>query len=126
MSFEDNIKTWVSIDNEIRLLNNQLKILKEKKGVCNKEIMIWIDNKNLNNPVIKINDGRLKIVDITHQQPLTFKFVYLCLLRYFNSDTNKAHHIINFIKSNRIIKTNKEIKRYIDDDESYGISALRV
>ena len=77
MSFEENIKTWVSLDNEIRTLNNQLKILKEKRGICNKEILNWIDYKNLNNPIIKISDGRLKITDVSYQQPLTFKFIIL-------------------------------------------------
>ena len=31
MSFENNIKEWVSIDNEIKKLNELLKLKREKK-----------------------------------------------------------------------------------------------
>ena len=39
MSFENNIQKWVSIDNKIKILNEQIKVLREEKQKLNESLM---------------------------------------------------------------------------------------
>jgi hypothetical protein len=110
MSLEENIKKWVILDNKIKEINNQLKNIRLEKASHNTNILNYIASNNLDNVTIKINDGKLRFVDANYSQPLTFKFIYDCLNKYYN-DVDKTIEIINFIKSQRDIKTIKEIKR---------------
>lgn len=117
MSLEENIKKWVLLDNNIKELNEKIKILKYDKASYNKNIIQFISSNNLNNATIKINDGKLKFVDSNYSQPLTYKFLFNCLNKFLNDD-NQVMEIINFIKSEREIKTVREIKRYFASDIS--------
>ena len=114
MSFEENIRSWVHLDNEILILNEKLTNLKNKKKLLNNDIIVFLNEKNINNPTIKINDGKLKIIDNQFHQALTYKHLNLCLLQFFRNDNDYVNKLINFIKSKRTIKTTQEIKRFSD------------
>ena len=58
----------------------------------------------------KISDGKLKFVNVNYPQPLTYKFLFICLTKFIK-DEKKISEIINFIKSEREIKSITEIKR---------------
>ena len=111
MSLENNIKKWVSLDNDINSLTQKIKLLKNEKSNYNDQIIQYITQQKLNNATIKISDGKLKFIDINQQQILTYKFIYECL-ENFLKDNNKALEIIKFIKNSRNIKTITEIKRF--------------
>lgn len=111
MSLEENIKKWVLLDNNIKNLTNEIKQLKQVKNTYNANIINYISTNELNNATIKISDGKLKFVNVNYPQPLTYKFIYECFIKCFNNE-NKAQELLNFIKSERDIKTIKEIKRY--------------
>ena len=112
-SLEENIKKWVLLDNNIKALNEQIKKIKEEKYIYNEVILEYISRKELDNVTIKISDGKLKFVDTNYSQPLTYKYIQECLNKYYR-DENKVTEIINFIKSERNIKTVREIKRLND------------
>jgi len=111
MSFENNIKLWVENDNKIKLLLQEIKLLRNEKNNYNNNIMNYIHDNNLENATIKIGNGKLNFIDSNQQQPLTYKFIIEGLYIYFNNDEDKVLDIINFLKSRRIIKSTKEIKR---------------
>ena len=111
MTLEQNIKNWVVLDNKIKAINNQLNDLKSEKNKYNNSIIEYIANNNLDNVTINISDGKLKFSNTNYSQPLTYKYIYICLNNYFN-DQDKADKIIEYIKSQRTTKTIKEIKRY--------------
>ena len=111
-SLEENIKKWVLLDNNIKALNDQIKKIKAEKHKYNETILDYISRKELDNVTIKISDGKLKFVDVNYSQPLTYKYVYECLNKYYHNDNDKSLEIINFIKSERNIKTIREIKRF--------------
>ena len=123
MSLEESVKKWIYLDNEIRLLTEKINEFKNKKNGCSQDILVWLSNKNLKNPLIKINDGRLKIVDSQHFQPLSYKFLFDCFLEFFDGDQNETIEFINFIKSKRSSKMTKEIKRFMNRE---NLSELRV
>ena len=118
MSLEENIKKWVILDNNIKELKKKIKLLKEDKASYNKNIIQFISSNNLDNATIKIRNGKLKFVDINYPQPLTYKFLFNCLNKFLNND-NQVMEIITFIKSEREIKTVREIKRYLVGDTAH-------
>ena len=113
MTLEENIKTWIKLDNEIKKISNDLKLLRCQKDNYNKNILEHVKENNLEHAIIKIGDGKLKFVDTNTQQPLTYKFIVECLCDYFEDDNDTVMEIIYHIKSKRNVTKNKEIKRYI-------------
>lgn len=110
MSFEQNIQQWVSIDNQIKALNDKLKELREKKSVLTENINQHIEDTNLTNATVKISDGQLKFVKIKETQPLTFKYLETCLSEIIKNE-EQVHKIIEYIKNKREVKSVSEIKR---------------
>ena len=104
MSLEENIRKWVFLDNNIKALNEKIKLLKKEKISYNEDILNYISTNELANATIKISDGKLRFVNTNYPQPLTYKFIYECLNKCFQ-DEKKVLDIINFIKSEREIKT---------------------
>ena len=57
MVFEDNIKNWVLIDNQIKHINEKLKDLKDKTNSLENDIQVYLTRNNIDNPTIEITDG---------------------------------------------------------------------
>jgi hypothetical protein len=112
MTLEENIKQWINLDNNIKQLNYELKKIRAEKELYNNNIKEYLLTNNLNNAVIKIGDEQLRFIDINHNQPLSYKFICECLCKYYDNDNIKVMEIIQFIKSQREIKSIKEIKRF--------------
>jgi hypothetical protein len=112
MTLEENIRSWVRLDDEIRKLNTEIKGLRTQKEEYNNNILEYVKEKNLEHAIVKIKDGSLKFIDVNNQQTLTYKFICECLYDYFNEDDETVMNIIYYIKSKRVVKKNKEIKRY--------------
>ena len=112
MSFEENIRKWIQIDNQIKEKTLNIKQLRIEREQHNENILEYIDENNLANATIKIGDGKLRFIDSNYHQPLTYKFLCEVLCEYFQDDDETVGEILQFIKSKRTIKTVKEIKRY--------------
>jgi NurA-like 5'-3' nuclease len=90
MSFQDNIKKWVLLDNQQKHLNDKLKEIREEKTNLSGDINRYIKNKNIENPTIQITDGSLKFVEVK---------------------TKMVEYILDYLKNNRTFKIENEIKR---------------
>lgn len=110
MQFEDKIKIWVSLDNQIRLLNDKLRLLREEKNKTSETIMEYVETKKLSNATVKISDGKLKFGAVKQTSPLTFKLVNECLSKYI-TNKEQVETILKNIKSAREIKYIPDIKR---------------
>jgi hypothetical protein len=110
MSFEDNIKEWVSLDNEIKNLNEKIKSLRDNKSILSNELITHANDNNLTHKLIEITDGNLKFNDRKETSPLTFKFIKQCLTDCIVNE-DSVDKIINYIKEKREIKYVSEIKR---------------
>lgn len=110
MSFEENIKDWVIIDNKIKLLHSNIKLLREEKNHISGNIMKYVEDNELSNVNIKISDGNIRFIKTRQAPPLTFKYLEECLLRCIY-DKDKVKSILDYIKTSRQCKYIDDIKR---------------
>lgn len=109
--FERNIQKWVAVDNQLKIVNEKAKELRDEKNDLLEDINIYIETNKLNNASIDISDGKLKFAQSKVTQPLTLKFVENCLSNIIN-DQRQVTQIMKYIKDKREKKDVSEIKRY--------------
>ena len=80
MSFENDIKQWVQIDNQLKELNERTKVLREKRNSLEKNITTYATSNNLSNSTVQIGDGKLKFTNTRVPEPLTFKYLDISLI----------------------------------------------
>ena len=110
MDFQENIKEWVSKDNQIKTYTERIKTLRESRSNLTEKIFDYAENNNLHHAVIQITDGKLKFNNSKISEPLTFKLIEKGLEKYFENDQIKE--VIKHIKSLRESTIKSEIKRY--------------
>jgi ferritin len=110
MSFEQNIQNWVSIDNQIKTLSEQMKELRDKKNVITEKINTHVETSKLENVSVKISDGQLKFIKVKETQPLTFKYLETCLSEIIKNE-DQVKKIVEYVKNKREVKYVSEIKR---------------
>jgi len=111
MNFEQQIQQWVSIDNQIKILNDKMKELRDKKNTISEQINTHIETSHLNNASVNISDGQLKFIKVKETQQLTFKYLETCLLEIIKNE-EQVKKILEYIKNKREVKYVPEIKRF--------------
>lgn len=110
MSFEEDIKSWVSLDNNIKHINEKLKEMRNKKLELEGSIQHYLEMNKIENPTIEITDGKLKVGVNKTQSPLTYKYIEQCLMSTIRNEEHVSK-IITYMKNNRDYKIEKSIKR---------------
>jgi len=110
MGFEDEIQQWVLIDNKMKILNEQMKQLRDRKNSLEQGIINYASSHNLSNSAIEISDGKLKFTNTKVTQPLTFTYVEKTLGEIIHDEV-KVKQIIAHLKQKRESKIVPEIKR---------------
>ena len=108
--FEENIKNWVTIDNELKKINEHAKTLRAKKVENYNNIIRYVESNNLDQATVQISDGTLHFSPVTHRSCLTFKYVEQCLQKCIQNDEQVAD-IMNYIKNARETTQILDIKR---------------
>ena len=111
MSFENQIQQWVSVDNQLKQLNEKVKEMREKRNVLEQNITNYASSNNLSNATIKIGDGRLKFTNTRVPEPITFKYLEKTLGEVIKNKS-QVQLIMEHIKQKRNIKIIPEIKRF--------------
>ncbi len=114
MSFENHIQQWVSTDNQIKILNDKIKELRDKKNEISSEILNYAKNNDLSNSSIKIGDGKLRFINSKQTEPITLKYLEKTLGEVIKNES-QVKIIMEHIKSRRESKIVPEIKRYFDN-----------
>jgi|TARA_B100000925_G_scaffold162389_1_gene121878 ferritin len=114
MNFEEDIKNWVTIDNQIKKASETIKELRNKRSHFSTRIFSYAEENNLENAVIEISDGKLKFQQCKQTSPLTFRFLEECLNECIQNE-DQVKQIIKFIKSKREYKYVSDIKRSYND-----------
>jgi ubiquinone/menaquinone biosynthesis C-methylase UbiE len=109
ITFIQNIKKWVMIDSQLKLINEKTKQLREMKNKLTETIIKYTLTTQKPDK-IEITDGELKFFDKKEYSPLTFTYVEKCLEELI---PNKEHvkYIMEHIKTNREVKISQDIKR---------------
>tara|TARA_X000000368_G_scaffold417320_1_gene413377 strand:+ start:895 stop:1236 length:342 start_codon:yes stop_codon:yes gene_type:complete len=110
MELSESIQEWVLYDNQLKTYSAKVKELRSKRNNLTESIFDIAEQKNLQNAVIEISDGKLKFQNIKHTSPLNFKFLKQCLSECIN-DEDSVKNIIEYIKQKREIKYINDIKR---------------
>ena len=111
MSFENQIAQWVSIDNQLKIANEQIKTIRDKRNTLSENITKYAANNNLSNATVQISDGRLKFANTRVPEPLTFKYLERALGEVIKNES-QVSLIMKHLKEKRNIKTIQEIKRF--------------
>tara|TARA_Y100000816_G_scaffold30830_1_gene19714 strand:- start:38892 stop:39233 length:342 start_codon:yes stop_codon:yes gene_type:complete len=112
MSFEDNIKEWVALDNQLRLYQDKIKQIRDKRTTVSDKILnVDSFETRLKNKTLEISDGKLKFVSTKVSPSLSFKYVEDSLTKIIKNE-KQVEIIMRYLKENREIKMVSEIKRY--------------
>lgn len=111
MTFSDNIKKWISLDDEIKLLNNRLKEKREERISILEEIINYKSKNNLDGKIIKYNSENLRFTSYRQYQSITYDFIKKCLQEIIG-DIDYVEYVIKYIKEKRSYKNVEDIKRF--------------
>jgi len=114
MSFENQIQQWVALDNQLKMLNDKTKELREKRNELEDNITNYATNHNLYQSTVQITDGKLKFSNTRVQEPLTFKYLEKTLSEVIKNES-QLKIIMEHIKKNRNTKMVQEIKRFYNN-----------
>ena len=110
MSFENQIQQWVSLDNQLKQINDKAREIREKRTRLTENITNYAQNNNLYNNIINISDGKLRFSNTKTPETLTFKYLEKSLSEIIKNEL-QVKTIIEHLKQNRDVKVIQEIKR---------------
>ena len=58
--FNENIKKWVLLDNELSIMRNKSREMRERKNNLTNNLYTYAEQNNLDTATIQISDGILK------------------------------------------------------------------
>jgi len=108
------IKDWVKLDNEIRVIQNELNERKiEKKKTSNELIQVM---KNHEIDCFQINDGKIQYKRQNIKKPLSNKILIKLLNDFYNGNEEKVAELNNFLIENREETIKENIVRKINKE----------
>ena len=110
MSFEERIKSWVKIDDQIRLHNEKLKELRSQKNQITETVTSYLEENSLEKAKIEITGGSIGFVQNRVVPPLSLRYVEKCLGEVI-ANPEQVTQIMDYIKSKREIKYTPDLKR---------------
>ena len=104
----DLIRTWVSYDDKIKILQKDLANLrKEKKGITENLTSIMKEN---NIDEFDINNGKLVYTRSKTKAPLSKKHLLNSLNQFYKNDSDMVNELTKFIMESRVEVTKEQIK----------------
>lgn len=103
---------WIHIDNQMKELNERMRMLREKKQAIAEQILTNIQQDQDQPLTNTLQTKYLRIVRVKETQPLTFVYLEKCLSEIIKNKEN-VDKIIGYIKGHREVKYVSEIKRNI-------------
>jgi hypothetical protein len=105
----NDVQRWVLADTQLKQLTEKIKQMREVKSAANANIMLYMKQTNYNGN-IKISDGELRIYEKKEYSPLTYSYIEKCLAKIIPDETH-VEYIIQYLKENREVTINQDIKR---------------
>jgi hypothetical protein len=109
------IKEWITIDNDIRNINKEIRIRKEKLKKISQSLMKTMKENEIDE--FDIKGGKLIFSQTTMKKPITKKNLVTILSKYYEGDISQALEMNKFIMDNREDVVKETIKRTIAKEE---------
>lgn len=110
LDFKENVKEWITLDDDIKTLNNALKERKKKKQELTPKVLDFMNEYEVHD--VKTTDGQLKFSKSLTSKPLNKKYLISRLGDFFK-DYNKGEKAVEFIYENRDKEEKLKLKRII-------------
>jgi len=107
--FIENVQKWVLIDNQIKIVNEKTKKMREMKNSLSEDICKYMNDNDLINKKIGITNGELRIVEKKDYSPLSYGYIEKKLEEII-PDKSHVEFIIQYLKDNREITLSQEIR----------------
>ena len=117
--FIEKIKQWVTIDSQLKIVNEKTKRMRDMKSDLTKNICDYAYNTNLKNNKIEITDGTLSFHEKKDYSTLTYTYVEKCLGDLI-TDKKQVDYIIQYLKNHREVSITHDIKRTYDKNLQIG------
>jgi hypothetical protein len=108
--FIENIKKWVMLDNQTKLINDKMKYIRESKQRLNAEICTYMTSSMLLDSKIGISNGEIGVYDKKEYSSLTYDYIERKLSEII-LDAEQVSYIIQYLKDNREITIVQEVRR---------------
>ena len=118
-SQEEIIKTireWITIDNDIRNINKELRIRKDKLKKASQNLMKMMKENEIDE--FDIKGGKLVYSQTTIKKPITKKNLITILSKYYQGDISQALEMNKYIMDNREDVVKETIKRSIHKEDA--------
>ena len=107
--FIENVQKWVLIDNQLKIVNEKTKKMREMKHTLSEDICKYMNENNLVNKKIGITNGELRVVEKKDYSPLSYGYIEKKLEEII-PDKSHVEFIIQYLKDNREITVSQEIR----------------
>ena len=108
--FKKLIIDYVTVDDQIKSLSEQVKNLKKLKTSHSKNIITFMNNSKINDKDINISDGKIKIVESKSLVSVNKQYIQNRLAAYFQNATD-AQNATDFIFKDREFNKSTKLKR---------------
>ena len=104
-----NIKSWLQIDKEMKMLQKELKDRRKKKNDLTNSLVDIMKKNEID--CVDISDGKIIYTQSNTKSPINKKHLTECLEKYFENNSNiPADEIVNFILENRSVNLKETIR----------------
>ena len=110
IDFKENVKEWITLDDDIKTLNLALKERKQKKNELTPKVLEFMNEYEVHD--VKTTDGQLKFSKSLTSKPLNKKYLVSRLGDFFK-DYTKGEKAVDFIYENRDKEEKLKLKRII-------------
>tara|TARA_Y100000768_G_C23944439_1_gene666838 strand:+ start:1022 stop:1405 length:384 start_codon:yes stop_codon:yes gene_type:complete len=108
--FKGNVKEWISIDDQIAELNQQIKELKAKKNkLLEPKITLFMRQYNISD--LNTDGGKLRCNERNTKKPLSKSLIKQGLTEFFKQDEEKVETVMeHMVSKQEIVKSYKLLR----------------
>lgn len=104
------IQKWVAVDNQLCLLQEKTKTMREWKKKLTDKISEKLQEKGWENSILEIPDGELKLQNKKEYSTLSFGYIEECL-RELIPEEDQIIFVMDYLREHREIKNVVDIRR---------------
>jgi hypothetical protein len=104
----ENVQKWLMYENQLKIIHEKTKLIRDQKHQLTQSICQHMNQKSTKQ--LHLSDGVLTVYEKKEYSPLTFSYVEESLAKIL-ADKSQVDYIIQYLKSNREIKSSPDIRR---------------